>query len=295
MCGGDVSGRGLTLGTTDALALGVVLRLTRRPWPGTSPPARVAGGCDLIGAWPARRGLITVLSSCRPPRVPAALDAIRRTRMTRSATSSATSNDMPRTDRLGAGWVSGQVIGGVDTHGRTHHAAVVDHLGRRLGDREFPATPAGYRDLMVWMAGHGQLAAVGVEGTGAFGAELARVLASVGVTVMDVDRPDRARPSAQREVRSTRCLRRRPGRGRRPGHHHPEGTDRDGRSGPGAARRARQRDPGPDPGDEPDQGRADRRRPGRCGSSTPAWTGSGWSAPWPGSDPATSPPALQTR
>jgi len=31
------------------------------------------------------------------------------------------------------------VIGGMDTHGRTHHAAVIDQQGRLLGDREFPA------------------------------------------------------------------------------------------------------------------------------------------------------------
>ncbi len=35
------------------------------------------------------------------------------------------------------------VIGGVDTHGQTHHAAVIDGVGRELGDREFPASPAG--------------------------------------------------------------------------------------------------------------------------------------------------------
>jgi transposase len=89
-------------------------------------------------------------------------------------------------------WQVGQVIGGVDTHSRTHHAAVVDHLGRHLGDREFPATPNGYRDLLVWVATHGDLAAVGVEGTGSFGAELARGLAAAGVLIFDVDRPDRA-------------------------------------------------------------------------------------------------------
>lgn len=37
-----------------------------------------------------------------------------------------------------------EVFGGVDTHSLTHHAAVVDPLGRELADREFPATPAGY-------------------------------------------------------------------------------------------------------------------------------------------------------
>ncbi|MGW5200075.1 IS110 family transposase [Streptomyces spiralis] len=84
-----------------------------------------------------------------------------------------------------------QITGGVDTHGLTHHAAVIDAVGRHLADREFPATIRGYRDLLDWMRTHGTLAAVGVEGTGAYGAELARVLTAAGVTVVDVDRPDR--------------------------------------------------------------------------------------------------------
>lgn len=86
---------------------------------------------------------------------------------------------------------TGEVTGGVDTHGRTHHAALIDPLGRHLADREFPATTAGYRDLLAWMHTHGTITAVGVEGTGAYGAELARVLAAAQVTVIDVDRPDR--------------------------------------------------------------------------------------------------------
>jgi transposase len=84
-----------------------------------------------------------------------------------------------------------QITGGVDTHGLTHHAALVDPVGRHLTDREFPATIRGYRDLLDWMRSHGELTAVGVEGTGAYGAELARVLTAAGVTVIDVDRPDR--------------------------------------------------------------------------------------------------------
>lgn len=84
-----------------------------------------------------------------------------------------------------------QVTGGVDTHGLTHHAAVIDSVGRHLADREFPATIRGYRELLDWMCSHGTLVAVGVEGTGAYGAELARVLTAAGVTVVDVDRPDR--------------------------------------------------------------------------------------------------------
>jgi len=83
------------------------------------------------------------------------------------------------------------VTGGVDTHGQTHHAAVVDTLGRHLGDREFPTTPAGYRDLTGWLGGHGRLERVGVEGTGAYGAALTRHLQDHGITVVEVDRPDR--------------------------------------------------------------------------------------------------------
>ena len=83
------------------------------------------------------------------------------------------------------------VIAGVDTHGQTHHAAVIDSLGRHLADREFPATGSGYRQLLSWLGGHGTVQAVGVEGTGAYGAELSRVLVRAGLPVVEVDRPDR--------------------------------------------------------------------------------------------------------
>ena len=86
---------------------------------------------------------------------------------------------------------TGVVTGGVDTHGQTHHAAVLDPFGRQLGDREFPTTPAGYRALRNWLRGHGELERVGIEGTGTYGAALTRHLRSFGVTVVEVDRPDR--------------------------------------------------------------------------------------------------------
>lgn len=86
---------------------------------------------------------------------------------------------------------TGPVTGGVDTHSQTHHAAVIDQVGRPLSDCEFPVTPAGYRALLGWLRGHGELERVGVEGTGAYGAALARHLRAEGVTVMEVNRPDR--------------------------------------------------------------------------------------------------------
>lgn len=86
---------------------------------------------------------------------------------------------------------TGPVTGGVDTHSQTHHAAVIDQVGRPLSDREFPATPAGYQALLAWLRGHGELGRVGVEGTGAYGAALTRHLRAEGVAVVEVDRPDR--------------------------------------------------------------------------------------------------------
>lgn len=86
---------------------------------------------------------------------------------------------------------SRHVIGGVDTHGEAHHAAVIDPLGLHLADREFPATTAGYQNLESWLRSHGTVTAVGIEGTGAYGAELARTLTRSGLKVIEVDRPDR--------------------------------------------------------------------------------------------------------
>jgi transposase len=83
------------------------------------------------------------------------------------------------------------VFGGVDTHGRTHHAAAIDSAGRLLGEAEFAATAAGYRALLAWLTAFGRLVKVGVEGTGTYGAGLARHLAAAGVAVVEVDRPDR--------------------------------------------------------------------------------------------------------
>ena len=84
-----------------------------------------------------------------------------------------------------------QVAGGVDTHQDTHTAAAVDVTGRMLGHRQFPATAAGYRQLLAWLRGFGALLIVGIEGTGVYGAGLARYLAGEGVAMLEGDRPDR--------------------------------------------------------------------------------------------------------
>ncbi|MGH9149410.1 MAG: IS110 family transposase [Acidimicrobiales bacterium] len=57
--------------------------------------------------------------------------------------------------------------------------------------RVVPIDHRGYRQLAGWMRRHGELVRVGVEGTGSYGAGLARHLTSEGVEVVDVDRPNR--------------------------------------------------------------------------------------------------------
>jgi transposase len=84
-----------------------------------------------------------------------------------------------------------QVTGGVDTHKDTHTAAALDATGRLLGYRQFPTTPAGYAALLGWLRTFGQLAGVGIEGTGVYGAGLAAHLQTAEVKLVEVDRPDR--------------------------------------------------------------------------------------------------------
>jgi transposase len=88
-------------------------------------------------------------------------------------------------------WPAGAVIGGVDTHKHVHVAAVCDPLGRVLASDTFPTTTAGFKALLRFLRSHGQLAAVGIEGTGCWGGGLARWLAARDVPVIEVDRPNR--------------------------------------------------------------------------------------------------------
>ncbi|ORV55511.1 IS110 family transposase [Mycobacterium fragae] len=87
---------------------------------------------------------------------------------------------------------SRHIVGGVDTHKLTHHGAVLDAgTGKLLADSEFPATRAGYRQLLSWMSSHGTVLKVGLEGTGSYGAGLQRHLQAQGITVIEVSRPNR--------------------------------------------------------------------------------------------------------
>src|SRR6201981_1463214 len=83
------------------------------------------------------------------------------------------------------------ITGGVDTHAGTHVAAALDSIGGLLGVQEFPVTPAGYARLLGWLGGFGAIALVGIEGTGSYGAGLARHVTAAGIRVVEVDRSDR--------------------------------------------------------------------------------------------------------
>src|SRR5215207_9914582 len=84
-----------------------------------------------------------------------------------------------------------RVTVGVDTHRDLHVAVALDQQGRWLGTRGFPTTPAGFAALTTWAIRYGTLGSIGIEGTGSYGAGLARWLRARGHVVIEVERPER--------------------------------------------------------------------------------------------------------
>lgn len=84
-----------------------------------------------------------------------------------------------------------KVIVGVDTHKHVHVAVAIDTWGIRLGDQSFVADSGGYRALITWADTHGRIEAFGIEGTGSYGAGLARAMRRAGHRVVEVNRGDR--------------------------------------------------------------------------------------------------------
>ena len=85
-----------------------------------------------------------------------------------------------------------QVIIGVDTHKDQHVAVAIDGRGVRLDEKQVAVSVCGYEELERWSRDLGQVNAFGVEGTGSYGAGLARFLADRGYKVLEVNRPDRS-------------------------------------------------------------------------------------------------------
>ena len=84
-----------------------------------------------------------------------------------------------------------KVIVGVDTHKHVHVAVAIDSWGIRLRDQAFVADSGGYQALITWAETHGRIEAVGIEGTGSYGAGLARAVRRAGHRVVEVNRGDR--------------------------------------------------------------------------------------------------------
>ena len=85
-----------------------------------------------------------------------------------------------------------QVIIGVDTHQDQHVAVAIDQRGVRLDEKHVPVATCGYEELEQWSRNLGQVHAFGIEGTGSYGAGLARFLTSRNYTVVEINRPDRS-------------------------------------------------------------------------------------------------------
>lgn len=81
---------------------------------------------------------------------------------------------------------------GVDTHRDVHVAVAVDRLGRRLGALEFGVDESGFEELRRFALLLGQ-PAFAIEGTGSYGASLARALLADGFAVFECERPQRRR------------------------------------------------------------------------------------------------------
>ena len=83
-----------------------------------------------------------------------------------------------------------ELVVGVDTHQDEHVAVVIDRQGVRLGELHTVATIKGYGELERWSRSLGEIQAFGIEGTGSYGAGVARFLTRRGYTVVEVNRPD---------------------------------------------------------------------------------------------------------
>lgn len=81
-------------------------------------------------------------------------------------------------------------VTGVDTHSKTHQFALIDHTGRLLAERAFPATPAGIGSATRWLteAAGGQEVLAAIDGAGSYGRQLAESLTRSGLRVVEAPR-----------------------------------------------------------------------------------------------------------
>ena len=84
-----------------------------------------------------------------------------------------------------------EIIIGIDTHKEAHAAVAINGLGARLGAMTLLASSRGYHEMESWAQSLGPVRAFGIEGTGSYGAGLARFLHERGHNVIEVNCPNR--------------------------------------------------------------------------------------------------------
>jgi transposase len=85
------------------------------------------------------------------------------------------------------------VVIGVDTHRDSHALALVDAgLGALIAEERVDANRAGYRRALKLASGCGRRRLWAVEGSGSYGAGLARYLQHQGERVLELERPVRS-------------------------------------------------------------------------------------------------------
>jgi transposase len=89
------------------------------------------------------------------------------------------------------------VVGGVASHADSHHAAALDQRGALLGTKRVSTTASGYRQLLEWLRGYGEIDVIAIESTGSYAAALVRYLREHNVTVVEVNQPH---PHSRRRV-----------------------------------------------------------------------------------------------
>jgi transposase len=88
---------------------------------------------------------------------------------------------------------------GVDTHRDAHVAVAVDRLGRRLGALAFSVDDGGFEELRRFALALGE-PAFAIEGTGSYGASLARALLAGDFAVFECERPQRRRRTDKNDL-----------------------------------------------------------------------------------------------
>ena len=88
---------------------------------------------------------------------------------------------------------------GIDTHTRSHAAVALDRLGRVLGSLTIAVDERGFAELVRFACSFGAPAFV-VEGSGSYGASLARALLAQGFPVYECERPERRRRADKNDL-----------------------------------------------------------------------------------------------